>query len=186
MELSSFSDQSPQKIAYKCPCCGEIYDELPLCFGSDRPEYYYSIPENEREKRIELEESLCVIDKEYFFHRGRLVIPIIDYEEDLVFDVWTSISKDNFSIRMDLWENPERINQEPYFGWLQTIVPPYGDTLNIKTIAIEQEVGFIPHIKVIDEKHALMRDQENGITYQQALEIVNKILSDTHKLESSV
>lgn len=27
---------------------------------------------------------------------------------------------------MDLWEEPNRINEEPYFGWLQTKVPTYG------------------------------------------------------------
>ena len=180
MKLSSFFKKSTQKAAYECPCCGQTYDEIPLCFGSDKPDYYYSIPVDEREKRIELKESLCVVDKEHFFHRGRLIIPIIDYSEDLIFNVWTSISKENFEIRMDFWEDPNRIQQGPYFGWLQTIVSTYGDTLNLKTIAIEQEIGIIPHIKVIEENHALTIDQEKGISYNKALEIVGKILKDEH------
>lgn len=104
-----------------------------------------------------------MVDGEHFFHRGRLIIPIIDYTENLIFNVWTSISADNFSIRMDLWNNPNRINHKPYFGWLQTLVPTYGNTLSLKTIAFEQEVGFIPEIKSIEENHPLTIDQETEL-----------------------
>ena len=82
---------------------------------------------------------------------------------------------------MELWEVPDRVDQEPYFGWLQTIVPTYGDTLNIKTIAIEQQVGLIPEIKLIEEEHLLTFDQENGISYKKAVEIVDEILNKQHQ-----
>jgi hypothetical protein len=166
---------------YQCSCCGQVYDELPLTFGNDFPDYYFSVPPDEREKRIELQESLCVVDGGHFFHRGRLTIPINDYDQDLIFNVWTSISGDNFRKRNDLWENPERIDQEPYFGWLQTTIPTYGDTLNLKTIAIENEVGLIPTIKMIENGHQLTIDQEKGITFDKALEIVDFILTSGHK-----
>jgi hypothetical protein len=181
VKLFSFLNKKTNKTSYKCSCCGQIYDEVPLCFGSDCPSYYYSIPSNELDVRVELKESLCVIDKEHFFHRGRLTIPIIDHSDNLVFNVWTSISADNFAIRMDLWNDTNRINQEPYFGWLQTIVPTYGDTLNLKAIAIEQEAGKIPEIKMIEENHPLTLDQENGISYKKTLEIVDKILRQQHQ-----
>jgi hypothetical protein len=93
-----------------------------------------------------LQPSLCVVDKEHFFHRRSLTIPIIDHTDNIIFNVWTSISEDNFVIRMDFWEDPKRLDQEPYFGWLQTIVPTYGDAIKIKTIAVEQAVGLIPEI----------------------------------------
>ena len=181
MKLFRFFKKSDKKISYKCSCCGQVYDEVPLCFGGDFPDYYFSVPPDERDKRIELQQSLCVVDKEHFFHRGRLTIPIVDYKDNLIFNVWTSISEENFGIRMDLWEDPKRVEQESYFGWLQTIVPTYGDTLNIKTIAIEQVVGLIPEIKIIEENHPLKADQDNGITYKKALEIVDKIMREQHQ-----
>jgi len=138
------------------------------------------VPADERERRIEIQESLCVVDGQHFFHRGRLAIPINNHDQDLIFNVWTSISGDNFKKRNDLWNDPNRIREEPYFGWLQTTVPTYGDTLNIKTIAIENEVGFIPTIRMIEEGHQLMIDQENGISFDKALEIVDIILTSGH------
>ena len=75
---------------------------------------------------------------------------------------------------------PNRTKEDPYFGWLQTTVPTYGDTLNIKTIATEQEIGLIPEIKSIEEGHRLTIEQENGITYKRALEIVDEIIRRQH------
>ncbi len=181
MKLFPFLKKKDNKIVYKCSCCGQEYDSVPLCFGGDFPDYYFSVPPEERNERIELQPSLCVVDKTHFFHRGRLTIPIIDHTENLIFNVWTSISEDNFGIRMDFWEDPKRVYQEPYFGWLQTIVPTYGDTLNTKTIAIEQEVGLIPNIQVIEENHPLKIDQDNGITYKEALKKVDEILRMNHQ-----
>jgi len=165
---------------YQCSCCGRVYDELPLCFGADLPDYYFSVPTEEREKRIDLEESLCVIDEKHFFHRGRLTIPIVDYKENLIFNVWTSISENNFRKRMDLWKSEDRTKEEPYFGWLQTNVPTYGETINIKTIAIEQDLGLIPEIKSIEQGHKITIDQENGITYKKAMKIVDAIIRYQH------
>lgn len=170
-------------MKYICECCGTEYDKIPLYFGSSFPDYYFSVPPNERGQRIELEDSLCVVDQSHFFHRGFLTIPITDYPEDLVFSVWTSISEDNFGLRMDLWENPKRVDQDPYFGWLQTDIPTYVDTLNIKTKAYECEVGLIPDIFVYEEDHQLTIDQRDGITFKQASEIVKEILRIDHKKE---
>ncbi|MBE7170328.1 MAG: DUF2199 domain-containing protein [Williamsia sp.] len=181
MKLFSLFRKKTKTFPYKCSCCGKIYDTAPLCFGTDFPDYYLSIPPQEREQRIELQQSLCVVDKEQFFHRGRLTISVINNAENLIFDVWTSISKKNFETRVNLWEDPLRTDHEPYFGWLQTIVPAYGNTLNIKTIATEQSVGLIPEIRIIEEGHQLKVDQDNGITYERALEIVDKILQDQHQ-----
>ena len=164
------------KTIYKCSCCNTVYENMPLCFGAEVPSFYNSIPAAERKKRVELEKSLCVIDQKHFFHRGSLIIPIIDNEDDLIFDVWTSISQDNFCKRMDLWNDPDRIKEEPYFGWLNTHILTYGNTLNIKCIAIEQELGCIPDIVVTEENHPLTIDQQNGITMDKALDIVSEIL----------
>jgi hypothetical protein len=148
------------QTVYKCSCCETVYEKLPLCFGNDRPDYYWSVPEKERESRIELTDSLCVID-EHYFHRGRLTIPITNHNEDLIFNVWTTISEENFRRRNELWRKAKRVKEPPYFGWLQTQVPGYENTLNIKTRAVEQKVDYIPAIEVIEENHPLTIDQAN-------------------------
>ncbi|SHG39057.1 hypothetical protein SAMN04488109_0025 [Chryseolinea serpens] len=171
------------RTVYQCSCCGRTYDEAPLTFGSDRPDYYHSVPPDERPQRISLAESLCVVDEQHFFHCGRLTIPIIDHHQNLIFNVWTSISEDNFRKRNQLWNNPERVNEGPYFGWMQTTVPTYGNTINIKAVATENEVGLIPSIQVIEEEHPLAIDQQNGIIFEKALQIAGSILANEHPRE---
>ncbi|TCI84718.1 DUF2199 domain-containing protein [Tenacibaculum sp. M341] len=36
-----------------------------------------------------------------------------------IFDIWTSISPENFKIRIDSWNNENRKDFGPYFGWIQ-------------------------------------------------------------------
>lgn len=170
-----------EKYSFTCSCCGRVYDEIPLCFGTEYPDYYFSVPPDERASRIELKESLCVVDGSHFFHRGRITIPIIDHQEDLLFNVWTSISGDNFELRNTIWDDSDRQKYGPYFGWLQTMVPTYGDTINIKTMAYENEPGVIPTIQIIEDRHQLRIDQETGITFQNAKERVQQILAEWHK-----
>lgn len=97
------------------------------------------------------------------------------------FNVWTTICAANFEKRVECWNDETRIENDPYFGWLQTYVPTYGNTINIKTTAVEQVPGLIPEIKVIEEGHKLKADQENGITYKQATAIVDEILKSYHQ-----
>ncbi|WP_299700777.1 DUF2199 domain-containing protein [uncultured Pontibacter sp.] len=180
MKVTKEINQSGQ-LTYNCSCCGMELSSLPLTFGSDYPEYYFTVPEEERERRVEKTESLCVVDEEHFFVRGRLTIPINDYEEDLIFNVWTSLSEENFIRTNELWNDADRVNEPPYFGWLQTYVPTYDDTLNIKTEVITQEVGIIPRVVVTEENSPLALDQANGITLEKALSIVTEIIPDLHQ-----
>jgi hypothetical protein len=138
------------------------------------------VPENERAERIEITKALCIID-DYYFHLGSIFIPIIDTDKNLIFNVWTTISKVNFELRNAIWNDPERINQEPYFGYLQNIVPTYENTLNLKLVSFESKVGCIPAIEIIDEEHPLFHDQQNGITFQEASAKVQTILKDWHQ-----
>ena len=96
------------------------------------------------------------------------------------FDIWASISEQNFIKRNEDWNNENRIDNESYFGWLQNEIPTYENTLNLKTISKENEPGNIPNAEIIEENNQLQVDQQNGITLEKAIEIVQKILMIQH------
>ena len=113
-----------------------------------------------------------MVDEAHFFIRGRIEIPIIGSDELFCWNVWTSVSEQNF-IRVNERWNDERRGEEPaYFGWLQTQLPGYADTLNIKTMAHTQAVGIIPRIELIAEGHALTLEQQAGITWHRVTQLV--------------
>jgi hypothetical protein len=161
---------------FTCATCGNYHNELPLCFGAAVPDYYYSIPANERESRIEISDDWCIIDTAHFFIRGRIEIKIVDYSESLIWNVWTSLSEKNFARSQELWSDPLRVQEEPYFGWLQTAIPGYGQTLNCKTWVHTQQVGVIPQVVVFEDDHLLTQDQQNGITLEKAKQLVELVL----------
>ena len=157
---------------FACSRCGEFHAGFPMCFGAEFPDYYFSIPPEEVTIRVELTESLCVIDETHFFIRGRIEIPVIDSQESFCWNVWTSVSEDNFIRLNDRWNDEQRVEEPAYFGWLQTELPGYINTLNIKTMAHTQIVGIIPQIEVVEEGHSLTKEQQKGITWQRVTELV--------------
>lgn len=161
---------------FTCSICGKYHVEIPMCFGADYPDYYFNVPAEERAKRIEVTQDLCVVDEQYFFIRGRIEIPVINSEELFCWNVWVSLSESDFIRANTMWNNSDRIFEKPYFGWLQTIVPGYPSTLNIRTLVHTQKVGIIPRIEVIEEDHPLTVDQKKGITIEQVISIVEKLL----------
>jgi hypothetical protein len=165
---------------FTCSTCGQYHEELPFSFGADMPDYYYSIPPEERATRVKKTADWCTIDEVHFFIRGRIEIPIIDYSETLVWNVWTSLSEKNFVRSQEYWKDPARTAEPPYFGWLQTAVPGYANTLNIKTWVHTQPVGVIPQIEVFEENHPLTTDQQRGVPLAAVLQLVERLLHEVN------
>ena len=55
------------QVGYTCSCCGVYHDEVPTAYGAPAPVYYYALPEEEREVRMQLSEDTAVLDGEHFF-----------------------------------------------------------------------------------------------------------------------
>lgn len=149
-----------------------------MCFGAEFPNYYFSVPPEERASRVDYTESLCVVDEAHLFIRGRVEIPVVDSAEVFCWNVWVSSSEENFLRANDRWNDPERVNEPAYFGWFQTELPGYPDTLNIRTMVHTQAVGTIPQIEVIDEAHLLTIEQSQGITWQRVFELMEAAMHD--------
>lgn len=157
-------------MSYICSTCGETHTDLPD-IGDDKPYYWYTIPEEDRETMAQLTEDTCIIDDEDYFIRGVISIPILDYEQDFGFGVWVSQKKENFYKYV---EDPESNQIGPFFGWLSTEITYYEEsTLSLQTMAHFVGNGQRPQIKVEPANHRLSIDQKEGITLAKAWEIVH-------------
>jgi hypothetical protein len=145
---------------------------LPLSYGIDRPDQWYGVPDDRREEDILLSSDQCVIAARFFFVRGNIEIPIIGTDEKFSWDVWTSLSKENFERSHELWEVNGRENMiQPMFGWLCNSIPTYRETLNLKTLVHTRPVGARPLIELEPTGHPLAQEQRNGITHERLCEI---------------
>jgi hypothetical protein len=156
---------------YTCSCCVEYHSELPLNYGSPAPIYYEEATRRERKKRFEINDDLCVMDGEHFFIRGCIEIPVIGSDEPFVWDVWVSLSEENFELTLEHWDDFDREKLEPMFGWLSTTLPLYPETINLKTYVHTRSVELRPYIELEPTDHPLSIEQRQGITIDRVKEI---------------
>ncbi len=167
-----------KKSEYTCSCCGEKHNELPMSYGSNAPYYWFQTVPEERESRFSLNSEFCEMDDQYFFIRGSIEIPVIDEKEAFIWDVWVSLSKDNFEKAQSYWTKNSRENElEPMFGWLSTSIPCYQEvTVNLKTMVHTRKVGTRPFIELEPTEHPLAVEQRKGIPMKRVQEIAEHIL----------
>lgn len=156
---------------YICSICQQEHDELPD-IGSDRPDHYWDVDEDERERRIKLTSDTCEIDGEHFFIRGVVQIPIFGDPDGFGFGCWVSLKEENYRTYLQNFDTAEI---GPFFGWLCTRIDYYAaETELLKTSVIFRGSGLRPSIKLHQsEEHQLAIDQRKGISKEQAWEIVH-------------
>ena len=161
---------------YTCTRCGTVHEGPPLSFHAEAPAHWYALPEAERSERAILGEDQCVIDERDFFVRGLIRIPVHDRPDPFEWGVWVSLSPSNFQRMADLWHQPGREAEPPYFGWLSTELPYERSTLNLKTMLHTRPVGERPLIELEPTDHPLAMEQREGITLRRIQEIAETAL----------
>lgn len=158
-----------------CSTCGQSHEGVPTGYGYEAPWTWYTVPDGERARRCFLNADYCVIDDEDFFVRGCLEIPIIGRNESFIWGVWVSLSKTNFEREQSLANDPERINEPPYFGWLSSRIEIYPDTAALKTNVHTRGVGTRPFIELQPTDHPLSQEQHGGISVERLVQIAEQI-----------
>jgi hypothetical protein len=153
-------------IKWKCRHCGQAHDDMPVCFGIEAP-WRALVSGEVFHSRVELSDSWCVVGDEHFFVRGHIEIPIINHATPLTFSVWSSLSEENFNRRQDRWNDPDRGDDPPNFGWLCSPIRPYDPVLHLPLLVQDREPGMVPLFTVTQIDHPLAIDQNNGITIAQ-------------------
>ena len=74
------------------------------------------------------------------------------------------------------WDDPERTNCGPYFGWLCTNVPGYPETAFLKTMVHQREVGMRPFVELERTDHPLAVEQREGVEERRLKELVVRFL----------
>jgi hypothetical protein len=157
---------------WTCGCCGQQFDALPLDVGATYPDSYFTVPEAERPSRVRHTKSFCAIDPDWYFVRGCIEVPVIRYDDVFAWGVWVSVSDKSWNAIHDAWDEPARAIGAPYFGWLNTALKLYPDTISLKT-KVHLRSDLAPYIELEPTDHPLAREQREGITIDRVLEIAN-------------
>ncbi|WP_214745129.1 DUF2199 domain-containing protein [Exiguobacterium sp. s189] len=160
-----------------CSKCGRS-TESEGGFGSRMPTVLNGMTTREMKKRVVLTDDVCVLDEAHFFIYGCLEIPIVGEEDPFIWNVWVSLSADNFFKVIDLWDEPARVDLDPMFGWLSMELPIYPNTINLKTNVHMRGVGLRPLIELEPTNHPLAIEQRNGITRSRVDDIFRLVERD--------
>ncbi|MFD5438033.1 DUF2199 domain-containing protein [Kitasatospora sp. NPDC127067] len=160
---------------HTCACCAERHDGPPLSYGAPAPVGWK--PRYSRRRDSELTADQCVVKGRHFYVHGLIEIPVRDSGDTFSWGVWVSLSEQNFARTHDLWDDPVREQEPPYFGWLSTELPVYPDsTLLLKTHVHTRAVGRRPLIELEPTDHPLAVEQRDGITTGRVREFADLLL----------
>ncbi|ATL47668.1 hypothetical protein COR50_11100 [Chitinophaga caeni] len=144
-------------------------DELPA-IAFEAPYQYMILSEQDRSTIAMLEEQSCIIRHEQqtdYFIKALLIQKLVDEEMDLQYQVWVSISEENFRKFTAL--DPGKAHDEQYFGWLASQIPGYDKTLNLKTVVLYEGENHWPVIIPKENDDSFTRDFYEGIIYDDAV-----------------
>ena len=157
-------------VKWKCSVCGDTHDGLPD-ISYKWPDYYFSVPKDERNDRIWSTADACVVDEEHFFIRCVLLIPVHNFEHEFGLGVWLSQSRESFETYMD---NCDSADIGPFFGWFSNSLSFYDEeTLSLKANAQFQGSNQRPLVELEPVDHPLFRDHTKGIPLEQAWKYVH-------------
>jgi hypothetical protein len=148
-----------------------VHDGVPLDWAYDRPIYW----DGPRSADDWLSEDLCAWTddggRRTYFIRGVLHVPIAERRETLGYGVWSSLSESSFERAYELWDDPARVEEEPYFGWLSNSLPGYPETLNLPLDVVVEALDRRPSLVLHDGDHPLIEEQRRGISLERVREI---------------
>ena len=172
-ENPSESQCQPTAMTFVCKRCGQTHEGLPgIAF--DQPWYAHDVPRDQRSERVQLTDDLCIVDNEYYFIRGVILIPIRDYPEPLVIGAWVSQKKENYDTYVN---NIDSADIGPFFGWLSNEFLFGGESAaHLKTMVHFQGSSERPHIQLEPTEHPLAMAQTNGLSLDEAVDFVHPYL----------
>ena len=175
------------KFEFRCPDCGELHSGSPS-FAYAKPSYFFDVPEEQREARIQLSDDLCRIspaaDEEggetFYFIRVTLDVPIHGAEDPFCWGVWVSQSEESFNRYVASFSEDQ--SEDGSFGWLTVTIPHYNRRQSgevFESLACDVKWGGSgrrPKAILHETSHPLYEDQANGISWETAVQIARSML----------
>lgn len=173
IEKINYSDDEIAEMGYYCSECGLYHRDIPFSYGADEPVSYFSLTDK---SNTVINKDLCIINNNRFFIKGQIKIKVLDSENDFSWNVWIEIAKSDFDKEEANWNNENRFLNEPYFGFIDTILNCYPDIIGLRVSVQTQKLGIIPSIRIENSNHPLFLEQENGIDMNRVTQFAKKLL----------
>ena len=150
-----------------CPGCGEQHDLSDMQVGFDKPDAYFAVHPDERDRRWILTAELAVLDGARFFVRGVLEIPVSGEPHPYAWGVWARVDEDHARAL-----EGGGAEGAAFPGRLANQLPGYPQTLGLEVVVRARGAERRPALTVAGEAHPLGVEQRGGVYVERVLEMV--------------
>lgn len=118
-----------------------------------------------------LSEDFCVLGGEDFFVRCIFYVPVHGMQQNFGFGVWSSLSRSNFKLYADSFDDPDQDRIGRMFGYFSNSLFGFEETVPEHCDVVPQANGQRPILFLHNEEHELSLAQRDGITPERVMEI---------------
>jgi len=149
----------------KCSCCGKDIGEIAFDKGYKMPDDVWSLPNEERESRAEIDSDLCRLDDRYFL-RGVAYIPVLGVDKCYGWGFWAEVSEDSFIEYVEAYEQ-DNSSKPRFTGFVANQISFYENTLGLELEVKLGDETQRPTFYFKDSNHALTEEQASGISIEK-------------------
>jgi hypothetical protein len=142
------------------------------------PEPIFHLDEDERELWARVGDDSAVLtrpQRERYFVRGLLELPIEGDEGYFGYGSWIEVSREDFEALGELWHDDEGWRSGPFAGTLANELAPYFATVGLPLRIRLRDVRLLPLVELEDTNHELVRAQQRGISRHRAHELATTV-----------
>ena len=165
-----------------CSVCGKAHslDQSELYFRL--PDDIFELSEEERTRRCDVSDDVCALDRERFFIRGLLPLPVKGRTEVYRIGMWAEVSVEVFGRIYQRWTDPDQADEPRLSGTLANQLPLQPQNTHALAVSI-QLIGpkSRPEFFVQAPEHSLHREQTDGIDEHRALEYTDRRLHSARR-----
>jgi hypothetical protein len=155
----------------RCQQCGKEHEEINTEIGFGKPDAYFDVSESERDKRVFVNSDVCDIDRQRFFARGVLQVPVHGHEH-FGWGIWVEMGATDFIRYLELYEDPDQANEPPFHGHIATSIPAYRKTTLGIPVAIQLTGPTTRPLLFVEAcvDHSLAKEQSRGVAVDRVNE----------------
>jgi hypothetical protein len=165
-------------VAYVCQYCGETHEDLPLDIAFDKPGAYLALPARQRKSACKMSADWCIINRERFFIRGCVFVPVLDIADHFVWGVWAEVPAHVFERYQALYEK-DGTAERPYRALLSVEREPRYAGMDGLLVSVQFSTAEErPSFTLLPSNHWLHQDQHNGINLHRVQQILHRLFPE--------
>jgi hypothetical protein len=160
---------------WRCASCGFEHEGM-FDLAAFAPDFWTGAETREPNRALRMDgdflsEDFCVLGGDSFFVRCVIEIPVHGLTEKFGLGVWSSLSRTNFDLYIERFDDGDYAGLGPWTGWFSSSLVTFPDTLEQPCCVHPQLDRQRPVITLDDPDHPLSVAQDQGVSPERVLEI---------------